>query len=69
MVTTQMKAPDIGCAHCVATIKKTAGQIPGVQAVDADVDTKIITLTYDPAQIDLAKVEEALEEEGYPVEK
>ncbi len=64
-----MKAPDISCEHCVATVKKTVGQFPGVQSVDADADTKIITLTYDPAQVDLAKVEEALDEEGYPVQK
>ncbi len=69
MVTTQLTAPDISCEHCVATVKKTAGQFPGVQSVEADADTKIITLTYDPAQVDLAKVEAALEEEGYPVQK
>jgi copper chaperone len=69
MVTTTMKAPDIGCEHCVATIKETAGKFPGVEAVDADVETKIVTLTYDPAKIDLATVEEALAEEGYPIEK
>lgn len=69
METITMKAPDISCEHCVATVKKTAGQFPGVQSVDADADTKIITLTYDPAQVDLAKVEEALDEEGYPVQK
>ncbi|MHB8647882.1 MAG: heavy-metal-associated domain-containing protein [Thermomicrobiales bacterium] len=69
METITMKAPDISCEHCVATVKKTAGQFPGVQSVDADADTKIITLTYDPAQVDLATVEEALDEEGYPVQK
>ncbi len=69
METITMKAPDISCEHCVATVKKTAGQFPGVQSVDADADTKIITLTYDPAQVDLARVEAALDEEGYPVAK
>ncbi len=64
-----MKAPDISCEHCVATVKKTVGRFPGVQSVEADAETKIITLTYDPMQADLPKIEEALEEEGYPVEK
>ena len=31
-----MKAPDISCEHCVATVKKTVGQFPGVQSVEAD---------------------------------
>jgi copper chaperone len=69
MVTTQLTAPDISCEHCVATVKKTVRQFPGVQSVEADAETKIITLTYDPAQVDLAKVAEALDEEGYPVRK
>jgi len=69
MVTTQLTAPDISCEHCVATVKRTVGQFPGVQFVEADAETKIITLTYDPAQVDLPKIEEALEEEGYPVQK
>jgi copper chaperone len=69
MVTTQLTAPDISCEHCVATVKKTAGQFAGVQSVEADADTKIITLTYDPAQVNLAQVEDALAEEGYPVRK
>jgi copper chaperone CopZ len=37
--------------------------------VEAAAETKIITFTYDPMQADLPKIEEALEEEGYPVEK
>jgi copper chaperone len=69
MVTTQLRAPDISCEHCVATVKKTVSQFPGVQSVEADVDSKIITLTYDPAQADLPRIEEALEDEGYPVQK
>jgi len=69
MVTTRLTAPDISCEHCVATVKKTAGQFPGVESVEADAETKIITLTYDPAQVSLEKVEEALAEEGYPVRK
>ena len=69
MVTTQLTAPDISCEHCVATVKKTVRQFPGVQSVEADAETKIITLTYDPEQVDLAKVAEALDEEGYPVRK
>ena len=64
-----LTAPDISCEHCVATVKQTVGQFPGVQSVEADVETKIITLTYDPAQADLPKIEDALAEEGYPVAK
>ncbi len=69
MVTTTLTAPDISCEHCVATVKKTVGQFAGVQSVDANADTKQITFSYDPAQVDLAKVTDALAEEGYPVQQ
>jgi len=69
MVTTTLTAPDISCEHCVATVKKTVGQFAGVQSVDANADTKQITFSYDPAQVDLAKVADALAEEGYPVQQ
>ena len=69
MVTTTLTAPDISCEHCVATVKKTVGQFAGVQSVDANADTKQITFSYDPAQVDLAKVAAALAEEGYPVQQ
>lgn len=69
MVTTTLTAPDISCEHCVATVKKTVGQFAGVQSVDANADTKQITIAYDPNQVELSKVEDALAEEGYPVQK
>lgn len=69
MVTTTLRAPDISCEHCVATVKKTVGQFAGVQSVNADADTKQITIAYDPSQVDLGKVEAALADEGYPVQK
>ncbi len=64
-----MTAPDISCEHCVATVKKTAGQFPGVHAVDASAETKIITLTYEPGTTDLPAIENALADEGYPIAK
>lgn len=69
MVTTQMKAPDIGCDGCVTNVKWVVNQFAGVESVEADHTTKIITITYDPAQVDLANIEEALAKDGYPIEK
>jgi len=69
MVTTELRAPDIGCDGCVSSVKWVVKQFPGVESVEADHTTKLITITYDPAQVDLAQVEEALAKDGYPVQR
>lgn len=69
MVTTQLTTPDMGCQGCAMHIEKTVKQFAGVQSVEADPDTKLVTMTYDPAQVDLTKVADALAKEGYPVAK
>lgn len=69
MVTTHLRSPDISCAHCAATVERTARQFDGVEAVDADINTQTITLTYDPTKADLVKITDALEEEGYQIQR
>lgn len=69
METVTLKAPDISCEHCVATVQRTALQFPGVQTADANSTSKTVTLTYDPAQTALSDIEAALEDEGYPTQK
>jgi len=69
MVTTYLRSPDISCPHCVATVERTARQFDGVEAVDADINTQTITLTYDPTKADLVKITDALEEEGYQIQR
>lgn len=64
-----LTAPDISCAHCVMTIKEEVGALTGVASVEADPASKRIEIAYDPSQVTLAQIEEALDEAGYPVAK
>ena len=41
------KVPNIGCDHCVHTIKSELGELEGVASVEAAVDTKIVTVKWD----------------------
>jgi copper chaperone CopZ len=50
------------------TIEKAVTRL-GVQFVSGDPATKIVTLEYDPDAVSLDAIEEAMEEEGYPVKK
>ena len=60
--------PNISCGHCVATIEREVDAVSGVNAVKAELDSKQVTVLYDDEAV-LSKVEETLEEIGYPAEK
>lgn len=64
-----LTAPDISCQHCVATVKKSVGALTGVQSVEASEQTKLVQVTFDPARVSVAAIEQTLDEEGYPVQK
>jgi copper chaperone len=69
MTRATLEAPDISCDHCIMTIEKAVTKLPGVQFVSGDPATKQVIVDYDPARAELAAIEQALEEEGYPVKK
>lgn len=58
------QVPNIGCDGCIKTIKNEVSQIPGVEGVDGDTATKIITVKWsNPANWQQIKVK--LEEIEY----
>jgi len=60
--------PKISCGHCVATIKRELGDLPGVTVVDANLETKQVIISWqEPATWE--SVVETLEEIGYPPQK
>jgi copper ion binding protein len=61
-----LNAPDISCSHCVATVQKAVGALPGVESVQASETTKNIDVAYDPARVTLEQIASVLDEEGYP---
>ncbi len=60
-------APDISCQHCVATVTREVGSLPGVADVQVDLPTKRVTIAFDPSQVTLEQIEATLDEAGYPV--
>jgi copper chaperone len=64
-----LNAPDISCNHCIETINKALGALPGVRVIEANAETKNVEIEYDSAQTSIETVENVMEEEGYPVAK
>ncbi len=67
MSTITYNVPAIHCSHCTHTIEMEVGELPGVQHVKADLDTKKVQVTFDtPASGE--KIKALLAEIEYPVE-
>ncbi len=67
METKTFKVPGISCGHCVQTIKTEVGDLAGVTSVEADQQTKMVTVAWgSPA--DWEKIRATLVEINYPPE-
>jgi len=64
-VNVKLSVPNISCHHCTNTITRETKDLPGVDNVEADVDTRTATYTL-KSEADLSLVKETLAEIGYP---
>ena len=65
METKTFQAPAIHCEHCTKAIQMEVSELPGVAAVSAEVDSKLVTVSWgQPATWD--SIKDLLEEIGYP---
>jgi len=46
MTTVTYTVPNISCGHCVRTIKTELADVPGVESVEADAETKKVEVTF-----------------------
>jgi copper chaperone CopZ len=55
--------PDMSCGHCRAAITAEAGAVPGVETIEVDLDSKLVTVT--GSSLDDAALVAAIGEAGY----
>ncbi|MCB2186214.1 MAG: heavy metal translocating P-type ATPase, partial [Deltaproteobacteria bacterium] len=63
-----VELPVVGmtCARCAAAVERTLNKkVPGVHDAAVNFGTESATLTYDPAQVDLVKIAQAVKDAGY----
>ena len=58
-------APDISCEHCQHAIEGAVGKMEGVNNVKVDIPTKTVHVNYNPQKVNVAKIEEVLDDIGY----
>jgi len=65
MSTLTYSVPGVSCAHCQAAITDEVSSVPGVEAVEVDLETKIVSITGEP--LDEQAIIAAIDEAGYEV--
>ena len=66
--TSQISIRGMSCANCSGTIEDRVGELSGVSSVDANYATDEGSVTYDPEQVSLADVVDAVHDAGYGVD-
>jgi len=66
MMTRTVSVPSISCGHCVMTIEREVGEVPGVSSVKAEKETKQVTISWDPDATDWVVIEETMKEINFP---
>jgi copper chaperone len=62
----QYRVAGMTCGHCVSSVTEEVEQVNGVTSVNVNLDTKIVTIS--GADLDDAKLREAIKEAGYDAE-
>jgi copper chaperone CopZ len=55
--------PGMSCSHCEAAVTEEVAAVTGVESVDVDLATKLVTVR--GAHLDDARLRAAIEEAGY----
>lgn len=67
MQLSEMNLPIQGmtCGGCGAHVERALKALPGVDRVSVDITTKWVTVTCDPNQVELADLQQAVQDAGY----
>lgn len=65
MITKTVTVPAIHCGHCTRTIERELRDLAGVRDVKADLDTRNVTVAWEPPAT-WEQIVALLEEIGYP---
>jgi len=60
-----LRVEGMSCDHCVKTVTKTVGELPGVKSVKVDLKGASVSFAFDPAKTPLKTIEAAITEAGY----
>lgn len=65
--TVTYRVPGVSCAHCQSAIAAEVEPLPGVEAVEVNLEAKTVTVTGEPLDEDAIRA--AIDDAGYEVER
>jgi mercuric ion binding protein len=64
--TIKLSVPGMSCASCPYIVKGSIAQLDGIKQVDATMEDRTATVTFDDAICNVAQIQAATEGVGYP---
>jgi len=62
-----LEVQGMSCGHCVNSIESNVGELDGVQSVQVHLDKGTVDVEFDSNTIQLEKIADEIEEQGYAV--
>ena len=57
----------MSCSHCENAVKKSVGELTGIDSVTVDLKEKKVTVEYDSDKITIDVIKSTIEDQGYDV--
>ena len=64
---TTLEVSGMTCGHCESSVKNALESLNGVTTVEVHLDTGKVDVSYEEAQVTIADMREAVEDQGYDV--
>jgi Cu+-exporting ATPase len=64
-----LRGAGVTCPTCVTNIEAFVGELPGVDRVDVNYGAERVTVAYDPDQLDVDRIKQAVASSGYRIEE
>ncbi|MEH6889811.1 copper chaperone CopZ [Bacillus sp. JJ864] len=67
-MTITLNVQGMTCNHCKMAVTNALSELAGVQNVEVNLQEGTVNVEYDEAKIDVEKMKEAIEDQGYDVQ-
>jgi copper chaperone len=57
------------CGHCVKAVEESVGKLSGVENVVVDLESSSVEINYQGDKVDLKKITDTIEDQGYDVQR
>ncbi|MCM3490177.1 copper chaperone CopZ [Alkalihalophilus marmarensis] len=57
----------MSCGHCVSSVEGSVGELSGVESVKVVLDKGQVEVSYNENELNLGKIKEVIEDQGYDV--